>query len=107
MFCGHVNIPWNILPHSNLMWRIFHKILLVPQNSVMDLNIVMLHQCFIIDLNYCIEIQSTLSVKLPCMQLPQFTISDHFHAISLFQLQQPDPPYKVPSFSCCFQMVFM
>ena len=44
MFCGTNDIPGNI-PHihiiSTSIWGIFYGILLVPQNTVMDLNNVM------------------------------------------------------------------
>ena len=40
MLCGIDIIPWNI-PPFRLHVRNFYKVLLVPQNNVMDLNNVM------------------------------------------------------------------
>ena len=37
VFCGTAGIMWNI-PHSNRIWRIFHRIWSIPHNTIMDLN---------------------------------------------------------------------
>jgi hypothetical protein len=41
VICGTNNFLQNIIPHSYWMWGIFHKIMTIPYNIVMNLNNVM------------------------------------------------------------------